>query len=565
MAKYKAVIFDMGGVILPQPQKRIARYGNELGLPARFLPALFLQNSPNNPFFKLERGELTINEFYSAFEAQAKAKAKDEAVYLPKSFNVKDLFRSFSKFTTDKIPVNHAMLSASTILRRNGILTAILTNNWIDEDWEHKKMSSVFMMAMRQYYNEVIESAHLGMRKPSSEIYEYACKLLGIEPKCCIFLDDIGQNLKAASALGIKTIKVIDPDKALAELESITGVQLTNNVPQVLSPAPCDPSKVVHGLVETKPGIKIHFVESGFGPPVILLHGFPDNWYGWRHQIPALAAAGYRAIALDQRGYGDSSAPPNIADYSHKEVCGDVIALMDKLGINLATVVGHDWGGSVAWALSLKYPDRLVGVCGVNTPFYRTNPKQNPLANLYKNPGVFEYLVYFQTPGVAEKELETDYERSVTTFFQGFSNNPSAISEFITNVRERGGLFVGMPKIERSKFLSAKDCDFYVNALRKHGFKGPLNWYRNYEENWKWLSTIAHRKVTIPALMVTAENDEVLKPVYSAGMENHVVNLKRLHIKECGHWTPQEQPNELNNGLIAWLNSLHPTVLAAKL
>jgi len=242
---------------------------------------------------------------------------------------------------------------------------------------------------------------------------------------------------------------------------------------------------------------------------------------------------------------------------------------MDRLGIETATVVGHDWGGSLAWTLALKYPDRFNGVCGVNTPFFRINPKQNPMVNMKKHPGVFDYQLYFQTPGVAEKELESDIRRSMKLFFQGFSEARRVTSNDVkfspSNVRERGGIFVGIPDISRASFLTAQDLDFYVKVFEKTGFRGPLNWYRTYEANWEWLRPIAHRKVTIPALMVTASDDKVLQPSFTIGMEKYVLNLTRHHIEKCGHWTPQERPNELNDGLIKWLDRIHSTSVAPKL
>ena len=396
----------------------------------------------------------------------------------------------------------------------------------------------------------------MGCRKPEIAIYERACVQLGVEPEECIFLDDIGQNLKAAKSLGITTILVTDPTEALKELERNIGIKLLDISADF--PAPCDPTKVVNGYVTTRKDIKIHFVKSGSGPAVILLHGFPDLWYCWRYQISALAAAGYRAIALDQRGFGESSSPAAVDDYCQEELSRDVITVMDRLGIETATVVGHDWGGSLAWTLALKYPDRFVGVCGVNTPFFGINLKQNPMVSMSKNPGVFDYQLYFQTPGVAEAELEADTHRSLKLFFQGFSASKRISftdKKFSTsNVRERSGILVGIPDIPRANFLTAQNLDYYVSAFRKTGFRGPLNWYRNYESNWKWLRPIAHRKVTIPALMVTASHDKVLQPSFTIGMEEYVINLTRHQIDGCGHWTPQEKPNELSAALIKWLD-----------
>ena len=561
MNQFKAVIFDVGGVILPQPQKSISNYAKKLGLPLRFLPELFLQSNSDNAFYRLERGELTVNEFYSLFEAEAKSKAAKESVALPNSFSAKDLLDGFTNQTESIIPINQSMLSAATKLRQSGFLTCVLTNNWIEDNDDKKIASSRFLMLMKQFFNEVIESSHVGTRKPSTDIYALACKRLGVNPSQCIFLDDLGQNLKAARTLGMKTIKVVDPEEALKHLGALTGINTLSNNLDVACPGPSDLEKVAHGFIQVKKDVQIHYVESGSGPSVIFLHGFPDFWYGWRHQLPALAAAGYRAIALDQRGYGQSSSPTEVDDFRQEELSQDVITVMDRLGICLATVVGHDWGGALAWTMALKYPDRLKAVCSVNTPFYPINPNRNPLAAMRANPGMFDYQLYFQEPGKAEKELDADIGRSLSGFLQGFSspklytsNNEVVSSE---NARQRGGIFAGVTNIPRSDFVSQKELEFYVQAFKNHGFRGPLNWYRNYERNWKWLRSIAHRKVKIPALMITSSHDPVLKPKYTFGMEKYVTNLRRVNIKNCGHWTPQEKPRELNVSLIQWLNDIH--------
>lgn len=569
MQRFKAVIFDVGGVIFPQPQKSILRYAEKLGLPARFLPDLFLQTTSDNAFYRLERGELTVREFYSLFEAEAKAKAAKESITLPSNFSAKDLLNGFSHDSGKAVPINWSMLSAATKLRKSGFLTCVLTNNWVEDNDDKKLDSAQFLMIMKRFFNEVIESAHVGMRKPSTSIYELSCNRLGVHPTECIFLDDIGQNLKSASKLGIKTIKVVDPDVALKELEALTGVKSLSSFSENVFPSPCDPAKIAHGYIQVKNNVKIHYVECGSGPAVIFLHGFPDFWYGWRYQLPAVAGAGFRAIALDQRGYGESSSPPDISDFCHEELSGDVITVMDRLGINLATVVGHDWGGALAWSIALKYPDRLKAVCGVNTPFFPINPDRNPLVSMYKNPGMFDYQLYFQDPGVAEKEFEADIGRSLRGFLQGFSTKRLYTDDNVVvspkNVRQRGGMFAGVTTIPRSDFVTEEELDYYVQNFKNHGFRGPLNWYRNYERNWKWLRSVSHRKVTLPALMITASHDVVLQPKYTIGMENYVPNLSRVSIEDCGHWTPQEKPDQLNQGLIKWLKKVHLLDISSKL
>jgi len=312
---------------------------------------------------------------------------------------------------------------------------------------------------------------------------------------------------------------------------------------------------ITHGYVDTSPGVKIHYVESGAGPAVILLHGFPESWYGYRHQIGPIAKAGYRVICPDQRGYGASSAPPNIGDYKMELITGDVIGLMDGLKIEKAILVGHDWGGNVAWNTALFYPDRFVGVCSINTPFMPANPSVPPSAA--PTPPAFDYVLYFQTPGVAEKELELDLERSFRMIFQGTeAREGSTALENSSTVRQRGGLFVGMPDLPRSSIISEDALKYYAEQYKENGFRGPLNWYRNLEENWKWACSKAGETIKIPAMMVTSSHDAVLKHEFTLHMEQLIPHLKRLLIQKSSHWTMSERPDELNDGLIKWFKEL---------
>ena len=561
----KAVIFDIGGVLIPTPVEKIAAYALKVKLPPNILTQAFVKNADNNAFAKLERGEMTLTEFYSDFEQEVSVIAKENNVELPTAFNTAELFRRMAMLdkeeADDSLPYYPEMLNAVCILRKKGFLTGVITNNWKNDEADCKAISAQFSHFLKPYFNCVVESCKVGFRKPDNKIYEIACSKLNVKPSEAVFLDDLGQNLKAAKNLGMKTIKVKDTKTALEELEKLTSVMLIEeNVPKVPLPPPSKSKDLAHGYVETAPGVRIHYVELGTGPTVIFLHGFPDSWYGYRYQIHPVAMAGYRVICPDQRGYGDSSAPENIVDYSQERLCADIIALMDTLAIPTATVVGHDWGGGVAWNLALHYPDRFTGVCGVNTPFFPTNPSQNPLKAMERNPGVFDYQLYFQTPGVAEKELETNLERTFSVMYQGANTTKDRKSSFMnssSNVRARGGVLVGLPEDLKRSLLSEQELKYYVEQYQKSGFRGPLNWYRNYEENWKWGIPKAGKKINIPALMVTASHDFILKHKYSLHMENFIPNLKRLYIENCSHWTLVERPQEFNAGFITWLNSLH--------
>uniref|UniRef100_A0A3Q4AEY9 AB hydrolase-1 domain-containing protein n=1 Tax=Mola mola TaxID=94237 RepID=A0A3Q4AEY9_MOLML len=269
-----------------------------------------------------------------------------------------------------------------------------------------------------------------------------------------------------------------------------------------------------------------HYVEMGSGPPVLLCHGFPESWYSWRYQIPALAAAGFRVLALDMKGYGESTAPPDIEEYSQEQLCK-------------VTLVGHDWGGALVWSMAQFFPERVRAAASLNTPLFRANPSSRSSDDLLALP-MFDYQIYFQKPGVAEAELEKDLERTFNIFF--FSR----------------GLFVGLPEqIPRSCLLTEADLQFYVSQYRERGFRSPLNWYRNKDVDRKWMGSRPLGKVLIPSLMVTTGKDPVLLPVLSQGMEDLIPNLSRGHIEECGHWTQMERPAETNRILISWLKETH--------
>ncbi|XP_026217120.1 bifunctional epoxide hydrolase 2 isoform X2 [Anabas testudineus] len=294
----------------------------------------------------------------------------------------------------------------------------------------------------------------------------------------------------------------------------------------------------------------------GSGPPVLLCHGFPESWFSWRNQIPAVAAAGFRVLALDMKGYGGSTAPPEIEEYSQEQLCKDLITFMDKLWIPQVTLVGHDWGGALVWTMAQYFPERVRAVASLNTPLFPADPSVPPGERLKAVP-IFDYQLYFQKPGVAEAELEKDLERTFKIFFSS-SREASRPALSTAGVCARGGLFVGLPEqVPKSSMLTDSDLQYYVSQYRENGFRRPLNWYRNTEVNWKWMCSRPSGKLLMPALMVTAGKDFVLLPAFSKGMEDMIPNLKRGHIEECGHWTQVDRPAETNNILISWLKETH--------
>ncbi|XP_071787394.1 bifunctional epoxide hydrolase 2-like isoform X1 [Asterias amurensis] len=549
---FKAVIFDIGGVLIESPIKYLMEFATKHGLPPTFMLDEMRKGAPNNAMCQCERGQLAVSQLVEELHKGATESAKKQNLSIPSAFSVTEMMKGL---LCDLRP-QREMFNAAINLKNNGFKIGVVTNDFT-VDLPTMNSPPEYFRSLNIIFDDLVESCRTGLRKPEPEIYDLACKRLGVAPQETIFVDDLGGNLKGANSLGITTVLFKDAESTLKKLQELTGV----DVYQEADPISVDPDRVSHGLVTTKEGVQLHFVEMGEGPAIILCHGFPESWYSWRKQIPALAMAGYRVIALDQRGYGDSSSPPDIKAYSHDHLCKDVIAVMDSLNIPMATFIGHDWGGAIVWKLAIGYPERTRGVVGVNTPYFPPNPNANPLEQMHKKPGVFDYQLYFQTPGVAEAELESNLEKLFKYFFRAPTRQdyfPGREKLGVHNVRERGGLLAGVPDdLTMPSLITEKELAFYVKEFKKSGFRGPLNWYRNIEENWRNSLKFAGRKIYAPALMVTAEKDLVLTPASSRFMEPWVPNLSRLHIKNCGHWTQIERPKELNDGLLNWLNDLH--------
>ncbi|XP_038055444.1 bifunctional epoxide hydrolase 2-like isoform X2 [Patiria miniata] len=557
---FKAAIFDVGGVLIENPSAYLKKYSEDNGLPATFVSdvfvaAVFEKGSSDNAFSKMEKGEYAFSQIIGGIQESFEKVAKEKSVKLPSSFSIE-------KMMTDlyRLPVHREMINAVMCLKNHGLKTSILTNSGVyDLPLGDDGPSTVHLLtvSMSFIFDDIIESCRVGMRKPDPEIYKLACRRMGVQPKEAFFVDDIKANVGNAEAVGLTCIHFTDVQSTLTRMQELTGIDVFAKA----KPVSVDPEKIAHGYVTTEDGVKLHYVEMGEGPAVILCHGFPESWYSWRKQIPALALAGYRVIVPDQRGFGHSSSPADVKDYTHEHFCKDIKSIMDSLSIPRFTIVGHDWGGFVAWKTAIRFPSRIRAVAGVNTPYFPPNPKVNPFDKIREDPGMFDYQLYFQEPGVAEAELEKDLEKTFKFFFRGSSKQdyyPGMEKFGINNARARGGLLVGVPDdLPMPSLLTEKDLAYYVKQYKTSGFRGPLNWYRNTDQNWRDSVKDAGRKIYAPALMVTAEKDPVLVPEMSKAMEGWVPNLSRVHIEECGHWTQMEKPTELNEGLIKWLNDVH--------
>ncbi len=313
-------------------------------------------------------------------------------------------------------------------------------------------------------------------------------------------------------------------------------------------------------------GIRLKIAEQGSGPLVLLCHGFPESWYSWRHQLKALAAAGYHAVAPDMRGYGDSDRPEQIDRYTLFHLVGDMVGVLDALGERQAVIAGHDWGAPVAWHAALMRPDRFRAVIGLSVP-YRPRGSVQPTTVMPQNAEGSFYQLYFQSPGVAEAELEADPKSSLRKILYSGSGdvprrNPGVAHAGVGMVPRSGGFLTRMPdpKVLPS-WLSEADLDTYAAQFTRSGFRGGLNWYRNIDRNWELLAPYAGAAITVPALYMAGDLDLV---VAFPRMKEVIADLKRfvpelrgsVMLPGCGHWTQQERANEVNAGMIEFLRGL---------
>jgi pimeloyl-ACP methyl ester carboxylesterase len=319
---------------------------------------------------------------------------------------------------------------------------------------------------------------------------------------------------------------------------------------------------IAHRFIETN-GIRMHVVEQGTGPLVLLCHGFPESWYSWRHQLGALAAAGFHVVAPDMRGYGQTEAPEAIDQYSMLHLVGDMVGLLDALGEAPAVIAGHDWGGPVAWYSALLRPDRFRAVIGLSVP-YRPRGKLRPTSVMPRTDDAVFYQLYFQTPGVAEADLEADVRTSIRgVVLDNAGEAPRGSGDF-SMVPKLGGMRARIQAASLAPlpgWLTEADIDFYAAEFHRTGFRGGLNWYRNIDRNWETLAPFAGAQVSVPALYVVGERDLVL--TFPGGREM-VANMpavvprlrQTLMLPGCGHWTQQERPDAVNAAIIGFLHGL---------
>ena len=270
--------------------------------------------------------------------------------------------------------------------------------------------------------------------------------------------------------------------------------------------------------------------------------GFPELGFSWRHQVGPLAAAGYRVLVPDMRGFGDSDAPDAAEQYAVDVLAGDVLGLLDHAGAQRGTVIGHDWGADVAWKTAWLHPERVLAVAGLSVPFAPRAPAP-PLGLMRKHLGEDFYMVWFQQPGVAEQALARDVRRTLATS------------------RVWDAAWAADPDDQPPRtppFMTDDELDVYVRTFTRTGFHGGLNYYRNLDRNWERTAHVAERKITAPALFLTGERDPVRRFMPAAVMDGWVTDLRvNAVIEGAGHWVQQQSPDQVNELLLAWLADVH--------
>jgi pimeloyl-ACP methyl ester carboxylesterase len=298
--------------------------------------------------------------------------------------------------------------------------------------------------------------------------------------------------------------------------------------------------------------IELSVHEAGTGPAVVMCHGFPELAYSWRHQLETLAAGGFRAIVPDMRGYGASDAPDAIEDYDLEHLTADMVGLLDALDIEKAVFAGHDWGGFVAWAMPVLYPERTLGAIGVNTPNFPF-----PTTAVYRSLVDADdkmYILWFQEPGVAESFLD---ERTRIVFEKLMRRGVSP-EQALAQAERDGVDFNPFLRIDAitligEPLLTPAELDYYTRAYQRTGFHGGVSWYRNIDRNVDRLPEVGNTKLHLPSLMITAEWDPAIPPALAAGMPELCSDLEMHMIEGCGHWTQQEKPEELSTLMLDWL------------
>jgi pimeloyl-ACP methyl ester carboxylesterase len=310
-------------------------------------------------------------------------------------------------------------------------------------------------------------------------------------------------------------------------------------------------------------GVELRVAVMGEGPLVIMVHGWPESWYSWRHQMGPVADAGYQVAAIDVRGYGGSSKPHPVEAYDMESLTGDVAGLIPALGHETAILMGHDWGAPIVWNTALLHPARVSAVAGLSVPYLGPGPAPfiDIVSQVFTAKGRFFYQVYFQDEGVGEAELEADIRGGLRRVYYAISGD-APDGTWPTDKPHGATLLERLPDPDPfPAWLTEADIDYYVGEFERSGFRGPLNRYRNHRRDFALLDAQPDKRIHQPALYIGGTRDLVLKMLPGkdmvASMKPLMPNLSDAVLLDgIGHWTQQEAPEQVNRLLLEWLNEL---------
>jgi len=313
-------------------------------------------------------------------------------------------------------------------------------------------------------------------------------------------------------------------------------------------------------MIQTN-GINMRIAEMGEGPLVLLVHGWPESWYSWRHQIPALAAAGYHVVAPDMRGYGKTDAPEKVEDYDIHHVTADLTGLLDALGEEKAVIVGHDWGAIVSWNAMLLHPDRFSALYAMSVPYGGRAPVSPVEAWKAQFGDNFYYILYHQEPGAAEAEYDADPRGLLSRLY--LSPDSPREAPLVTDPKRSAGGWI--PRLGAAKglpsWLTQEDLDYFVQQFEEAGFRGGVNYYRNFHRNWETTADLEGKKIDAPVAFLAGEKDIVIARAnaeqLTRSMSRATTDLRSVTlIPNVGHWVQQEAPEETNRLLLDFLSGL---------
>lgn len=308
--------------------------------------------------------------------------------------------------------------------------------------------------------------------------------------------------------------------------------------------------------------IRMRIMEAGVEnrPLIIFAHGWPESWYSWRHQLTALAAAGYHVVAPDMRGYGGTDAPPEVKDYDILQLVADMLGVLDALGETQAVMVGHDWGAVVAWHAAMLHPERFRAVVAMSVPHLGRPPAAPTGIWKQRHGEKFYYILYHQQPGKAEAEYDANPEGLLRMLYAS-PDTPRA-APTITDPHKNAGGWIGRwgQPLMLPEWMSETDLAFYVDEFKRTGFRGGVNWYRNFDRNWELMEGV-NQSIQVPALFIVGSHDLVIAGMNQEALEQRmrplVPDLREIvWLEGAGHWIQQERPEQCNQALLEFLAEL---------